>query len=259
MNLQVIVSTMHQNDYSLIDKMNIRSDVVVVNQCETNDIETFSSNGYKVTWINSTTRGVGKSRNIGILHSTADIVLFADDDVSYNDEYTETITSFFEKNPKCSLAVFNLLSLNPKRPEYIIKKTKRIHLFNCLRYGAFRIAVLRVELLRNNVWYSLLFGGGAKYQAGEDNLFITQCIKTGMMCIAVAQMIGTVKQEDSTWFKGYDAKYYMDRGALFYSMYGKKAGLVLMVFDVKERLSNKKSDMSIFRIHSLEKQGIKDY
>lgn len=34
MDLQVLVSTMHQKDYSIIEKMNINSDAIIINQCD---------------------------------------------------------------------------------------------------------------------------------------------------------------------------------------------------------------------------------
>ena len=33
MKFQVLISTMFQNDETILDKMNIQSDVVVINQC----------------------------------------------------------------------------------------------------------------------------------------------------------------------------------------------------------------------------------
>ena len=106
---------------------------------------------------------------------------------------------------------------------------------NCLRYGAFRIAVRRECLIHNNVWFSLLFGGGAIYQAGEDNLFITDCIQKGIRCMACKERIGVVKQETSTWFKGYNEKYYGDRGALFAALYGKMSYLILCLFEIRKK------------------------
>ena len=41
MTLQVLVATMHQTDHSLLEKMNIQSDAIVVNQCNRNEVERF--------------------------------------------------------------------------------------------------------------------------------------------------------------------------------------------------------------------------
>lgn len=235
LRLQVLVSTMHQTDVSLLDKMNISTDAIVINQCDRNEVLTFDHRGHTVQWLSLQERGVGLSRNSALARATADILLFADDDVIYDDHYREAVTDFFEKHPSVGLAVFNLESMNPDRPEYIIQKDHRLKWHNCLRYGAFRIAVRRECIIHNNVWFSLLFGGGAIYQAGEDNLFITDCIQKGMHCMACKDSIGVVKQEVSTWFKGYDEKYYNDRGSLFAALYGKLGYLLLLLFEVRKK------------------------
>jgi hypothetical protein len=255
LSLQVLVSTMHQTDHSLLDKMNIQTDAIVINQCDRNKIEEFDYNGHQIQWLSLKERGVGLSRNSALARGTADILLFADDDVIYDDQYSERVLDFFEKHPSVGLVVFNLESLNPDRPEYIIRKKHRLRWYNCLRYGAFRIAVRRECLVHNNVWFSLLFGGGATYQAGEDNLFITNCIQKGIHCMACKDRIGVVKQETSTWFKGYNEKYYRDRGALFAALYGKMAYLMLFLFELR----NKKGFKKILERLKLGYAGIKRY
>ena len=76
MTLEVLVSTMYQKDYSLLDRMNIQTDAIVVNQCNENSIEKFEYKGHKIKWISLNERGVGLSRNTALMRSTADICLF---------------------------------------------------------------------------------------------------------------------------------------------------------------------------------------
>lgn len=259
LRLQVLISTMYQKDYSLLDRMNIQTDAVVINQCDTDTLEIIERNGHQIKWICTTERGIGRSRNRAILASDADILLFADDDVVYSDGYENVVISAFENHIKYSLIVFNVKSTNPKRPAYINQHDKRLNKFNSLRYGAFRMAVKRKVILSNNIWFSLLFGGGAPYQAGEDNLFITDCIHKKINCIASKSLIGIVRQEESTWFKGYDDKYYFDRGVLFGAMYKMRARGYLMLIDLKESFYHKKSEKPLFERHKLGIDGLKEY
>ena len=84
MQIQVLVAAMNQKmqDYSLLDKMNIHSDVIVGNQCNYNSIEAFEYNGYRAIYLNFKERGVGLNRNNALMRATGDICLFADDDIS---------------------------------------------------------------------------------------------------------------------------------------------------------------------------------
>ena len=100
MELQLLISTMNQTNYDLLDRMNVRCDAVVVNQCDKCSVETFEYNGHKIKWISMPERGVGLSRNTALFNATADIVLFADDDMKYNDDYVENVIGAFEKKKK---------------------------------------------------------------------------------------------------------------------------------------------------------------
>ena len=255
--LQVLVSTMNQADHSLLDRMNIQTDAIVINQCDRNEIETFTYKGHKIQWFSLKERGIGLSRNTALMRANADIVLFADDDVVYVDGYESIICNVFNEKLDASMIVFNITSQNPDRPEFIDDITHKLKLTNCLRYGAARIAVRTNDIKKANIFYSLLFGGGAKYQAGEDNLFITECIKKKLTCYASHECLGMVKQEESTWFKGYNEKYYFDRGALFAAMYGSYAHIMLLLFEIKN--ISKRENIPFSQRYKLEKSGVRQF
>lgn len=233
MKLQVLISTMHQRDHSLLKKMNIQSDAIVINQSDYDCIERFTFRGHDILWMSLNERGVGLSRNNALMRASGDILLFADDDVVYADGYAEKIIKCFENNPKIDLIAFYLQSQNPDRPVAIVEKEYRLHWYNSLKIGAFRIAIRKDEIQKANVFYSLLFGGGAKYQSGEDNLFIIQCLKRGIRGLVSNVTIGTVQQEESTWFKGFNEKYFFDKGVLMKQCFGAWAKVLLIALLMK--------------------------
>ena len=112
MTFQLLISTMNQVDFTLLEKMNIQSDAVVVNQCEENGVNEFEYNGYQIKWINMSARGVGLSRNTALHYATADIVLFSDDDITYEDGYANEIVCAFERNKKADVICFNIKLIN---------------------------------------------------------------------------------------------------------------------------------------------------
>ena len=233
MKLQVLISTMHQTDRSLLEKMNIQSDAIVINQCDRNEVEQFTFRGHDILWMSFNERGIGLSRNNALMRANGDILLFADDDVIYDDGYAEKITKAFEANKSADLIAFNIRSLNPDRPQPVVEEGYRLHWFNCLKFGAVKIAVRRKALRNANVFFSLLFGGGAKYQHGEDTLFIVQCLQKGLKGYASTEMVGAVKQEESCWFKGYDEKYFFDTGVLMKQCFGSSGYLLLFLLLIK--------------------------
>lgn len=226
MKVQVLVASMNQNDHSLIQKMNLQSDAIIVNQCNENKFEVINYNNNLIKILSLNERGVGLSRNNALMRATADICLFADEDLTYVDEYKEIVINAFNQNKNADIILFNVPSKNKNRPTYLIKKNKRVRWFNCLRYGAVKIAIRNEKLKDANVYFSLNFGGGAKYGSGEDSLFIAECIKKGLKVYTNTSIIGFVSQEESSWFHGYTDKYFTDKGK-FYNRLSEKWGNLL--------------------------------
>lgn len=233
MNVQVLVSAMNQTNHTLLEKMNIQTDAIIINQCDKNELEDFKYKETSIRFLSFAERGVGLSRNNALMRATGDICLIADEDVTYAEDYEGIIVKAFRETPEADIIVFNVPSTNPKRPSYMISKKSRVRWFNCLRYGAVRIAARTERLRETSVSFSLLFGGGAKYSAGEDCLFIADCLKKGLKIYANPAVIGHVSQEESSWFEGYTNKFFEDKGALFTCLTRRWAKLLCLQFAVR--------------------------
>lgn len=234
MKLQVLVSTMHQKDHSLLDKMNIQSEAIVINQCDENSFEDIEYKGNKVRFISLNERGVGLSRNTALMRATGDICLFADSDVTYVDNYEEIIINEFNELG-ADVVIFNVPSTNLDRGEKTIKKRKRLRSHNGYGFGTPKIAVRLESIRKANIYFSLLFGGGAKYSCGEDTLFIKECFAKGLKIYGSPKVIGTVSHNESTWFKGFNDKYFFDKGVLYAHISKWGAPLLCLRYAIKRR------------------------
>ncbi len=220
MSIQTLVVTIDQKDRSLVKKMNIRTDTVVGNQCGCVSVDEFEYNGSKITYLNSDKRGVGRNRNAVLNYATADICVFADDDMRFVDEYPKLVEKAFNCCKKADIIIFNLIEANPRR--YRNKRICRIRHRNYAKYGAARLAVLRQSIVGANISFNTQFGGGCTYCAGEDTIFLKECLDKGLRLYAVPWAIAEIDQcAESTWFKGYDEKFFSDKGALFAHLYPK--------------------------------------
>lgn len=257
MTFQILISTMNQEGFELLDKMNIQSDAVVINQCDKDNLEEFEYNGYKIKWVNMSARGVGISRNTALFYATADIVLFADDDVEYFEGYAKGILSVFKNNVKADVVCFNIDLVNSiKNFGYRNnKKNKRLNLFNSMRYGACRIAARRKILLKNRISFSLLFGGGAEFASGEDSLFIRDCYGKKLKLFANTYTLGRVDDSHSSWFKGIVDKLFIDRGVLLYNAYPLLHRVLYVYYAY--RMKKMDDNYSFKRILTLFKKGKK--
>lgn len=254
--VEVLVSTMHQKNHDLPKTMNIQTDAIIINQCDKNEFEEFNLNGNSIRFLSFAERGVGLSRNNALMRATGDICLFADDDITYIDDYQDVILKSFEENPEADMILFNFDSNNLDRPEYTITKYSRVRWYNCLRYPTYRIAVRTDKLRLANINFTLLFGGGAKYSAGEDNIFITEFLRKGFKIYAHPKTIGYVSHEESTWFEGYTKKYFIDKG-FFYGYLYKKWSYLMCIQDAIRHRNLYKDEMTTKEVCRLMFKGIR--
>lgn len=209
--LQVLLATMNQNDLSIAEKMNLRCSTVIANQAGRE--ETVCKDNMKM--ITTTTRGVGLNRNIALLAADAEIVLFADDDVVYNDDMEKAVLAAFQENPKADVLIFGMdMVKGGKVTERRNEKKRRLRVWNAMRFGTYRIAARRSALLRENIFFHQQFGGGCPFSAGEDSLFLKSCFDRGLKVYAHDYVLGRCCKDSSSWFVGYNEKYFYDKGVL---------------------------------------------
>ena len=93
MTYQLIVSTMNQKDDSLINRMNISSDAIIINQSNSFSYHETIIGQSTIKWYEFNERGIGLSRNSGLMRATADIIQFADDDMLFSDTYYQDVVA----------------------------------------------------------------------------------------------------------------------------------------------------------------------
>lgn len=257
MTFELLVSAVSADVNQLPYTMNISSDAVLVNQCGEDSQSTVKlSSDASMRVINSSLRGVGNSRNMALDESKADILLFADEDIVYEPMYSQKVLEAFNNHPDASVITFNVL-VDERRRTYFNEDVHEITWKNYGRYPAYAIAVRRKDIVNNNIRYSTLFGGGAKYSCGEDSLFLHDCLKAGLKMIAETPVLGRETYRESTWFKGYNEKFFFDRGVLYHFLYGRMALLLGVRFLVKNKNTMLK-DFSFSKALSLLSKGIKE-
>ena len=206
--MEVLLSVLNLNKRNL-GKMNINSKCTIINQCNNKKKEKYKN--YNI--FSYKELGLSNSRNRGLEHVSEDIILLCDDDVEYRDNYESIVLDEFRKNPFADIIIFNLDSEN----RHINKnyKNRRLHIYNSLGFSSSNIAFRRESILNNNIIFNNLFGAGAKYSHGEDTLFIVDALKKKLKIYGVNKTIACVDNASSTWFNGYDEKFFYDKGALF--------------------------------------------
>lgn len=248
MTIQVLVATMNQSDHSLIDKMHITSSAIIGNQCDKDSVERFDYRGKKYIYLNFKEKGVGLNRNNALMRATGEICLFADDDMVFIDGYEDIACKEFEKHSDADVLVFNILEEPPIRA--ITQKLTRVNKLNYLKYGTARFAIRTKSIKEAGIYFNLCFGGGTEHRHGEDNLFLTECLKKGLVIYAVPVYLAKlVNDREPTWNREFDAKYFLDQGALYRAI-SKKWWRVLCLQDAL-RHSKKRYNVFWYKAYRL--------
>ena len=234
MKLELLVSAVEKDPRSLAEAMKIASDAVIVNQCDHHGYTAWKENGREIRCFSMEERGVGLSRNTALLFAEEDIVLFSDEDIRFDEGYEKKVLEAFLKNPDADVITFNF-RVDESRATYHNAGERRIRWYNYGRYPTYSVAARLSALRKSNVSFSLLFGGGARYSNGEDSLFLHDCLKKRLHLYTSVEELGEEEYRESTWFKGYNEKFFVDRGVLYPFLYGKLARVFALRFLLSHR------------------------
>lgn len=218
---EIACVTMFQKDFSKIREMNIHSDVIFANQCDCTAYEELEFEGHIARMISTETRGVGINRNLALIYAKGEIVLFADDDVTYIDTLEETVTAEFDAHPDADVFIFHLDTDDPKRKQKKYLKTRRCGYFEKMPWGGVRIAVRLRSIKKANVWFTTLFGGGCIFPSGEDSMWLLDAKRRGLTFYVSKETIGIVSFENSSWYTGADERFYYGKGAFYQAVHPK--------------------------------------
>ena len=245
--VEFLISTMHQQDFSLIERMNIKSDAIIVNQCDKYEYHEIKKDDYLIKWFNVNERGTSRSRNLAFSKASADICLLVDDDEILEDNCNTIISKAFDMNEKADLITFNLETIKGNKNRYVNKEVKRLRLYNIMKYGSARLAFKREKIENARILFAPNFGPGAKYTSGEDSLFLYDCLKKKIKCYSSPAYIAKIDDSEgsSSWFKGFTEEYFYNIGQLYRNM----SHNFYWVYVLKYLLTHKKrfSDVGILK------------
>ena len=220
--IQILVAAVNQDKDTLPEAMNLQCDAVIVNQCGCKGRDIFQWNGHTILWIDSDERGVGRSRNRALREADHEFLQFADEDIRYHDGYVEILEKEFDAHPEAEVFLCDIE--RPKEREGQLNTSfYKVNWTNYGRYGTWAICARTDVIRKNKLSFSKLFGGGARYSAGEDSIFLHDCLKSGIRMYSQPIVLGVESDRPSTWFRGYTGKYFFDMGVLYYFLYGPMA------------------------------------
>lgn len=258
MKVEVLLSAMHQNDLSIVDKSKISTDVLIINQCDKEGYEEVKGSKRSIRMYSTMERGLSRSRNMALKNAKGDICILCDDDVVYRDNYEEIVKRAFSQVPAADIIVFNVEQVFKEKERKAEKKFPRISRLPFYKtYGSCHIAFKREAIIKNGITFNTLFGtGSGMYLMAEDSIFCMTAHKARLNCYVYPAVFAKVYYNKSSWFTGYNSHYFFDIGAYLAVAFPKTWNFVKWYYPLKLK---ERTDLSTKAIIGHINDGVKGY
>ena len=246
---EILISCMHKRDFRILKDSNIHCNALIINQTDKN--ETLRTDNAQM--ICTTERGLSKSRNMAVSHTAADICLLSDDDEVFVDGIDVIVQNAYEKIPNADIIIFKMINY----PTSLGNKIRPLKMRDLLKVSSWQIS-FKTDKIKGKIRFDENIGAGTNNGGGEENKFLMDCYKGGLKIYYYPQEIASVAQNESTWFHGYDDKFFYIRGANTRYIFGLKYSLVYALYYALTKRKLYRSKISTRRALSCLYHGIKD-
>jgi len=251
LTFKILISTV--NDKFMKRKYKPNSDLLIINQ-----LIGKNKSEYNEKYIKSfLEKGLSKSRNRAIDLCDSDIALISDDDVEYVENVEEIIKKAFEDNPDADIITFQALrdKNTPFKNNY--KKEKFWHnIYTLAKVSSIEIA-FRVNKIKNkNIRFDENFGLGSHFPTGEEYIFLTDALKSGLkiLYIPIPIVIHPDKSSGEQFLN--NPLLIESKGAVFYRVFRIKGYFISFIFALKK---HEMANIGFYEFYHLMLQGINKY
>ena len=167
--------------------------------------------------------GVSKNRNFLIRRSKADYLLFLDDDAILDDNSYYQLIKIIEQRIKpkgINFCKFNVTCDDLKRQIKQLKSKRRIGFKTLSSFGVIGLVAKRSFIVDNNLFFDESIGPGCQITSGEDTVFYKSICKATKRICSDSIHVARLPISESSWFKGYDRQYFINKGYCAREMYG---------------------------------------
>lgn len=254
MEIEVLLSCMNQDDYTIVEDIKLNTDIVIINQSNKKSYAERVFNHNNLKYVTTNDRGLSKSRNLALSYASNEICVLCDDDVSYVDNYKEIILNAFKKLPSADIIIFDINRIGHDRIIKPMRKIRKAPRFKS--YGSVRIAFKLEKIKLNNIRFNENFGSGSIYSSGEETIFLNESRKKKLHIYEYPEVIANVNFESSSWREGYNEKFYYDKGALLAAAYPNLKHVFMFYYIIK---LSRGSKLTLKEIVKFLLSGMKNY
>lgn len=232
-----LISCMHEKDHSIVERTNVQTDCVVVNQCDVDKVDTYSFTNKLgkeclVKFISTTERGLSRSRNMAVANAPTDaICLICDDDETLADDYETSILAAYTRHPEAGAIAFAMNRPDKKNGKTYPSEDCKLGFTRILKTTSVELSFRKSALSEKGIRFDEKMGSGTGNGGGEENRFMLSLRRAGVKMFYCTENIGTVNPAPSQWFKGYgDPQYLLNFGWATRRAMGPLTGLAYITY-----------------------------
>ena len=243
-DIEILIATMNRTDFDFLKAIFMFTDysqfkILIVNQTTENAILTSDNEHIKV--INSFAYGLSNSRNIALKNASNELIIFTDDDVVFQPNFTTKFLEAFNTHIAHHGFRFQFLngkgSLAKKYPKVFEDKLSNLQILNT---SSVELGFKRESIQNSKLHFDTDFGLGAKFPMGEEAIFVADAIKNGLK-IGFFPEVLLAHYSPSTIDKSNISDIYYIQSAVFYRIFSKMYLFWIalkLFFDIKQSKIN---------------------
>jgi len=176
--------------------------------------------------------GVAKSRTRAIWLARSEYLVFADDDIVFNESGLEEAIKYLDENPRLSLLLAQAQDPSGRLRKQYPKSAAKLSVWNSARAATYEM-IIRVDAIRQfGVVFDENFGAGSENYLGDEYIFIADLLRAGGKAEFVPITVAT-HPEDSSGSGWGTSRDRVARAAVFTRVFGALAPLVRLGFGLR--------------------------
>lgn len=212
-DLEILVSTMNRNSLDFLIPMFpfghfFEYSILIINQTRENNL--LDSTFPTVRVINSFDKGLSRSRNLALKNAKGKILLIADDDVVYKNDFDSTIVEAYNQYKGKTVISFCIEKPNGLLfKKYLSKAKMNLSLMELFNVLSIEISVNKSNLDKIGVTFDENFGLGSQFEMGEEAIFLSDIKEQNQQIAFVPTVIATHPEISSNEILDYKQRYYI--------------------------------------------------
>lgn len=252
-DIEILISTINRSSLDFLVPMfpfahfsNFQ--ILIVNQTQNEKI--LNSDYPNVRVINSLEKGLSKSRNLALKNAVGKILVIADDDIIYEENFTAKIVNAYSKFQNAAAIKFCIeKSKRNSMKEYPSILKKNLGMFDILQTSSIEMTLNKRIIDEMNIQFDENFGLGSGFEIGEEAVFLSDLKKKNQQIVFIPEIIVKHNELTSSDKKDFIEKYY-NQGALFTRIFKNKYWfwlLIKIVFDLKQKKIKLSNISAVFK------------